>query len=133
MITCLLQISNHLTKRSHQKSSTNYGKLFCLAERTGYKQCAVVSQARPGIGRTLGSHPVLASSKNNPSGCILELGGEDRIRTCESLATLHAFQACSFNHSDTSPAHIILTQKALSRKIEPSTNINVSKNIFLFL
>ena len=35
-------------------------------------------------------------------------GGENRIRTCERLATLHAFQACSFNHSDTSPAPPIL-------------------------
>ena len=36
-------------------------------------------------------------------------GGENRIRTCEPLARLHAFQACSFNHSDTSPAPIILS------------------------
>ena len=36
-------------------------------------------------------------------------GGENRIRTCERLATLHAFQACSFNHSDTSPAPFILS------------------------
>ena len=31
------------------------------------------------------------------------LGGENRIRTCETVARLHAFQACAFNHSATSP------------------------------
>lgn len=30
-------------------------------------------------------------------------GGGDRIRTCESLATQHAFQACALNHSATPP------------------------------
>ena len=30
-------------------------------------------------------------------------GGESGIRTHETVARLHAFQACSFGHSDTSP------------------------------
>ena len=30
-------------------------------------------------------------------------GGKDRIRTCETLASLHAFQACALNHSATFP------------------------------
>ena len=30
-------------------------------------------------------------------------GGEGGIRTPETVARLHAFQACAFNHSATSP------------------------------
>jgi hypothetical protein len=30
-------------------------------------------------------------------------GGENGIRTHERIASLHAFQACAFNHSATSP------------------------------
>ena len=37
---------------------------------------------------------------------ILIYGGERGIRTLESIATLHAFQARAFNHSATSPAYI---------------------------
>ena len=32
-----------------------------------------------------------------------EDGGEKGIRTLETVARLHAFQACAFNHSATSP------------------------------
>ena len=34
---------------------------------------------------------------------IFIIGGERGIRTLESIATLHAFQAGAFNHSATSP------------------------------
>ena len=33
-------------------------------------------------------------------------GGENGIRTHERVASLHAFQACAFNHSATSPLPI---------------------------
>ena len=33
-------------------------------------------------------------------------GGEGGIRTREAVAHLHAFQACSFGHSDTSPPRL---------------------------
>lgn len=36
-------------------------------------------------------------------------GGENRIRTCESLSTQHAFQACALNHSAISPRFLILS------------------------
>ena len=32
-------------------------------------------------------------------------GGENGIRTHERISPLHAFQACAFNHSATSPNH----------------------------
>ncbi len=32
-----------------------------------------------------------------------ENGGEREIRTLETLSSLHAFQACAFNHSAISP------------------------------
>ncbi len=31
--------------------------------------------------------------------------GEGGIRTRDSVSTIHTFQACSFNHSDTSPTN----------------------------
>ena len=34
---------------------------------------------------------------------FLDFGGENGIRTHEKIAPLHAFQACAFNHSATSP------------------------------
>jgi hypothetical protein len=33
-------------------------------------------------------------------------GGERGIRTLETVSRLHAFQACAFNHSATSPAQV---------------------------
>ena len=40
---------------------------------------------------------------NNAQMDVIYFGGENRIRTCGTIAGTHAFQACSFNHSDTSP------------------------------
>ena len=39
------------------------------------------------------------------TGCIKieKNGGERGIRTLETVSRLHAFQACAFNHSATSP------------------------------
>lgn len=53
------------------------------------------------------SRPMLSASqiKKPPRGRLLHLsGGERGIRTPEArFRRLHTFQACSFNHSDTSP------------------------------
>ncbi len=35
-------------------------------------------------------------------------GGEGGIRTLEQFDPLHAFQACSFSHSDTSPKSLVM-------------------------
>jgi hypothetical protein len=34
---------------------------------------------------------------------LIESGGEEEIRTLDTVSRIHTFQACSFNHSDTSP------------------------------
>ena len=39
--------------------------------------------------------------------CALFNGGENGIRTHERINSLHAFQACAFNHSATSPIKIL--------------------------
>jgi hypothetical protein len=36
----------------------------------------------------------------------VSLSGEEGIRTLDTLSSIHTFQACSFNHSDTSPGFI---------------------------
>ena len=36
-------------------------------------------------------------------GDISLICGEGGIRTRDTLSSIHTFQACSFNHSDTSP------------------------------
>jgi hypothetical protein len=38
----------------------------------------------------------------NKKNCIGD-GGEKGIRTLDTVARIHAFQACAFNHSATSP------------------------------
>lgn len=35
---------------------------------------------------------------------FLDNGGEKGIRTLDTVSRIHAFQACAFNHSATSPA-----------------------------
>ena len=46
-----------------------------------------------------------------------ELGGERGIRTLETVSRLHAFQACAFDHSATSPAKMgEYTQASAGRK-----------------
>lgn len=37
------------------------------------------------------------------TGLAFESGGESGIRTRETVSRLHAFQACAFDHSATSP------------------------------
>ena len=41
-------------------------------------------------------------NKNAANAAAL-FGGEGGIRTRDTLSSIHTFQACSFNHSDTSP------------------------------
>jgi hypothetical protein len=41
----------------------------------------------------------IISLKNN----LFSIGGEKGIRTLDTIAHIHAFQACAFNHSATSP------------------------------
>lgn len=48
----------------------------------------------------LGVYAPLATLARSTS---VQNGGESEIRTREGLSPLHAFQACSFNHSDISP------------------------------
>src|SRR5690606_10408562 len=55
---------------------------------------------------TWGPHRNLSppDTQNAPCGALRVSGGERGIRTPEALfRRLHTFQACSFNHSDTSP------------------------------
>ena len=49
-------------------------------------------------------------------------GGEGGIRTHETVARLHAFQACAFDHSATSPkkSHRVLPLCGLKTSADPS-------------
>jgi hypothetical protein len=40
---------------------------------------------------------------NFHSGLLVLCGGERGVRTLDTIAHIHTFQACSFSHSDTSP------------------------------
>ena len=48
-----------------------------------------------------------------PLGRLSYSGGEMGIRTPGTVARTHAFQACSLNHSDTSPCLVILAYDSL--------------------
>ena len=54
-------------------------------------------------GRTCGSHPLADKNKKRPKGLLYFYGGSERIRTSDTVPRIHAFQACSLNHSDTLP------------------------------
>ena len=47
--------------------------------------------------------------KGVPFGTPFLFGGEGGIRTLDTRKRIHAFQACSFSHSDTSPKLIVTT------------------------
>ena len=59
-----------------------------------------------GNGLVLGYSSIKSEHKKSPdifiSG-LFESGGEEEIRTLDKVSPIHTFQACSFNHSDTSP------------------------------
>jgi hypothetical protein len=46
----------------------------------------------------------LVKIEKAPIGTFHFFSGEGGIRTRDSVSTIHTFQACSFNHSDTSPS-----------------------------
>ena len=50
-------------------------------------------------------------------------GGETGIRTLETVARLHAFQACAFDHSATSPARA--GQYSNPRRAQVASDINL--------
>ena len=50
-----------------------------------------------------------ANKKGVPFGTPFLFGGEGGIRTLDTRKRIHAFQACSFSHSDTSPKLIVTT------------------------
>ena len=56
----------------------------------------------------VGDDAVSVITLNPPYDLMVDIdkvrsGGEDGIRTHDTVARIHTFQACSFNHSDTSP------------------------------
>lgn len=55
-----------------------------------------------------------------------ESGGEEEIRTLDTVSRIHTFQACSFNHSDTSPDLDILAC-SLSRRANVVEGFHESK------
>ena len=55
-------------------------------------------------------------------------GGEGGIRTLEGFNPLHAFQACSFSHSDTSPNSFRMTPKQAAHFKVSTPPIQVKTN-----
>ena len=54
---------------------------------------------------------------------VREIGGERGIRTLGRVSPTHAFQACSFNHSDISPHERIRQFIAIGRAALPAWDI----------
>ena len=58
-------------------------------------------------------------------------GGEKGIRTLETVSRLHAFQACAFNHSATSPILFHLATGGITNDIRHNHRkdlLNLSNN-----
>ena len=60
--------------------------------------------------------PTVSHSTCSSAATKQEIGGESGIRTLGRVSPTHAFQACSFNHSDISPC---LTINSLWRAVQP--------------
>ena len=50
---------------------------------------------------------------------LIKLGGERGIRTLDTFSRIHAFQACAFNHSATSPKREWRSAGGFTRKHYP--------------
>ena len=57
----------------------------------------------PTSGKATANQNTVSVSKMGRSGLTRRIGGESGIRTHGRVSPTHAFQACSFNHSDISP------------------------------
>ena len=57
--------------------------------------------------------PSLRQIKTDHECDLFLFGGEMGIRTPDTVARIHTFQACSFNHSDTSPYLFVRCTPAL--------------------
>ena len=68
-----------------------------------------LSRARPAPTGFESSPPSPPNKKGVPFGTPFLFGGEGGIRTLDTRKRIHAFQACSFSHSDTSPKLIVTT------------------------
>ena len=87
---------------------SDWWKRSPLGKREDINNAPSFCFAKPGINEPRLESSLLASKKylkiSLPGYFQILPGGRDRIRTCETFASLHAFQACSFNHSDTLPS-----------------------------
>ena len=74
-----------------------------------------------------GTRPARPANRSRERSARLEkVGGESGIRTHGRVSPTHAFQACSFNHSDISPFSINelrTVRKALSQNCDTSPNV----------
>ena len=103
-------------------SSSGQGGIACASLRPsqGGSRCSQFSDRRhgrltafkpvPPLRSGRGSHPSLSEWENKPypQSTILyprstRNGGQGGIRTLGDVTATHAFQACSFDHSDTCP------------------------------
>ena len=55
------------------------------------------------MGSNMGNFPLGIKKPLKFKGLVTVDGGESGIRTRDTYYRIHTFQACSFNHSDTSP------------------------------
>ena len=62
--------------------------------------------------------PFLKIIQNIINYILSYFGGKDKIRTCGTLASTHAFQACALNHSATFPHKTSLACFGFILKIE---------------
>lgn len=60
--------------------------------------------------------------KKSAHGRLFYSGGDERIRTSDTLASIHAFQACAFNHSATSPYLDLIIRLILQFRLHRQTN-----------
>ena len=96
-------------KRRVRRATPSMAKLSCLSDRFSFSgppnlRRKRTSRSHPKWGRNWDPRISLDLFVNKINEMIRVRGGERGIRTLDRVSPIHAFQACAFNHSATSPA-----------------------------
>ena len=103
---------SHPHPKSNKKTPTS--GFFQNWRRDGDINNAPSLASSPGIGRTPGVLIPIPKATKKTHRAVFIHGGEMGIRTPDTVTRIHAFQACSLNHSDTSPVAPIIPQNQIN-------------------
>jgi hypothetical protein len=104
-----------------------YGTLVLAERRSGHVIMLLVGlfAAVMPVMHMRGAH--YGEIAKSTGGFFFTVGGERGIRTLGRVSPTHAFQACSFNHSDISPLSGISSLQRPPEGVQPDCEVNVKR------